>query len=40
MPGKPVDTEYIGLIAYPPDAGSVRYTGDEFFPQFSEAGYI
>lgn len=39
MPGKPVDTEYLGLIAYPPDAGSVRYTGDEFFPQFSEAGY-
>lgn len=39
-PGKPVDTEYLGLIAYPPNPGSVRYTGDEFFPQFSEAGYI
>ena len=40
MPGKPIDTEYLGLIAYPPNPGSVRYTGDEFFPQFSEAGYI
>lgn len=39
MLGKPVDTEYLGLIAYPPNPGSVIYTGDEFFPQFSETSY-
>lgn len=39
MPGKPVDTEYLWLMAYSPNPGSVRYTGDEFYPQFSEAGY-
>jgi hypothetical protein len=36
---KPIDTEYLGLIAYSPNPGAVRYTGDEFFPQFSETGY-
>lgn len=40
MIGKPVDTEYLGLMAYSPNPGSVRYSWDEFFPQFSEAGYI
>jgi hypothetical protein len=39
MIGKPVDTEYLSLIAYAPSPWSVRYTGDEFFPQFSETGY-
>lgn len=40
MPGKPVDTEYLEMIVYSPASGSVRYTGDEFYPQFSEAGYV
>lgn len=40
MLGKLVDTEYLGLITSHPHPGSVRYTGDEFFPQFSEAGYV
>lgn len=40
IPGKPVDTEYLEMIAYSPTPGSVRYTGDEFYPQFSESGYV
>jgi hypothetical protein len=40
MPGKPIDTEYLSLMAYSPNPGSVRYTGDEFYPQFSETGYV
>lgn len=40
MPARPVDMEYLSFIAYPPEPGSVRYTGDEFYPQFSEAWYV
>jgi hypothetical protein len=40
LPGRPVDAEYLRMMAYSPRPGSVRYTGDEFFPQFSEMGYI
>jgi hypothetical protein len=39
MPGKPVDTEYLAMMAYSPVPGSVRYTGDLSYPQFSEIGY-
>ena len=39
MPWITVDGEYINMIAYSPKPGSVKYTGDVFFPQFSEIGY-
>ncbi|MBC7503988.1 hypothetical protein H7169_03375 [Candidatus Gracilibacteria bacterium] len=40
IPNKPVDTEYLSMMAYSPAPGSVRYTGDMTYPQFSENGYI
>jgi hypothetical protein len=39
MPGKSVDMEYLAMMAYSPMPGSVRYTGDSSYPQFSEVGY-
>lgn len=32
-----IDTEYLYLLAYSPDAGTVSYTGDTTYAQFSEA---
>ncbi len=34
-----VDMEYLMMMAYNPNPGSVIYSGDSQFPQFSETGY-
>ena len=34
-----VDMEYLMLMSYHPNPGSVIYTGDSQYPQFSEVGY-
>ncbi len=34
-----VDMEYLMMMAYNPNPGSVVYSGDSQFPQFSETGY-
>lgn len=34
-----IDMEYLMMIAYNPNPGSVVYSGDAQFPQFSENGY-
>ncbi len=40
MTGNPsVDMEYLMLMTYHPNPGSVIYTGNQEFPQFSENGY-
>ncbi|MBP9779680.1 hypothetical protein KBD33_03615 [Candidatus Gracilibacteria bacterium] len=31
-----IDTEYLYLLVYGPDLGTVSYTGDSVYPQFSE----
>ena len=38
MTGKPaVDDEYLFMMIHTPDPGTVSYTGDSIYPQFSEA---
>lgn len=34
-----VDMEYLMMMAYNPNPGSVVYSGDSNYPQFSETGY-
>lgn len=38
-PNKPVDMEYLMLMAYNPNPGSVIYSWNSEYPQFSENGY-
>ena len=35
-----IDMEHLMLMAYHPNPGSVIYSGDSAYPQFSETGYL
>lgn len=38
-PNRPVDMEYLMMMAYNPNPGSVIYSWNSEYPQFSEVGY-